>query len=279
MEQSINLILLNAGYAEHNADWNWKGTNSPFARMYYVKEGMAQVVIEHGTFTLTPGHLYLIPPFTTHDYICNGIFSLFYMHIYDERSICDRLSFPFEADAGDLEESLVKRLIDINPGRELKMYDPKTYDNALTFFECIAQNSRFPFYSIVETKGILLQLISKFLMKATFRQEIIDKRIIKVIRYIRDNIECELPISKLSALCCLTDDHFIRLFKKEMKCTPVQYINQKKIERAQAMLLIEGKQVKEISYALAFDNVSYFNRLFKYYTGLTPHEYRDKPIL
>jgi AraC-like DNA-binding protein len=173
----------------------------------------------------------------------------------------------------------VKRLLAINPGRELKMYDPKTYDNAPNFFESIAQNSRFPFYSIVETKGILLQLISKFLTGAAFKQEIIDSRIVKVIRHIRENIEHELPISELSALCCLTNDHFIRLFKKEMKCTPIRYINQKKIERAQTMLLIEGKQIKEISYALAFDNVSYFNRLFKYYTGLTPNEYRYKPML
>jgi YesN/AraC family two-component response regulator len=64
-----------------------------------------------------------------------------------------------------------------------------------------------------------------------------------------------------------------------MKCTPTQYINQKRIERAQTMLLIEGKQIKEISYALSFENVSYFNRLFKSHTGLTPNEYRDKLML
>jgi AraC-like DNA-binding protein/mannose-6-phosphate isomerase-like protein (cupin superfamily) len=279
MEQGLNLVLLNIGYKVHNADWNWKGTHSPFARLYYVVDGMAQVAIGRKIHTLTPKHLYLIPSFTTHDYICDGIFALFYIHIYDEHNIFERLSFPFEVDAGDLEDMLIKRVIAINPGRELKMSDPKTYDNAPTFFESIAQNSRFPFYSIVETKGILLQLFSKFLMNASFKQTTTDKRIMKVIHYIRKNIDQELPISKLSALCCLTDDHFIRLFKKEMKCTPVQYVNQKKIERAQMMLLVEGRQVKEISYSLAFENVSYFNRLFKIYTGLTPNEYRDAQML
>jgi AraC-like DNA-binding protein len=279
MEQNLNLVLLNVGYAEHNADWNWKGTHSPFARLYFVQTGKAQVVIGNQNYTLTPQHLYLIPSFTMHDYICNGIFTLFYIHIYDEQNIFDHLSFPFEVDAGDLEELLVKRLIFINPGRELKTYDPKTYDNALTFFENIAQNSRFPLYSITETKGILLQLFSRFMVQAKLKQEIADKRINKIIHYIRKNIENELLISKLADICCLTDDHFIRLFKKTMKCTPTQYINQKKIERAQAMLLIEGKQVKEISYSLAFENVSYFNRLFKIYTGMTPNEYRDKQIL
>jgi AraC-like DNA-binding protein len=279
MEHDINLILLNVGYAEHNADWNWKGTYSPFTRIYSVQTGMAQVVIGQHTFALSPKHLYMIPAFTSHDYICEGIFSLFYIHIYDKYDMFERFSFPFEVEADLMDIALVKRLVSINPGRELKMYDPKTYDNAPTLYESIAQNSRFPFYSIVETKGILLQLISRFLTKATFKQEMTDKRIIRVLQYIRENIEHELPISELSDICCLTDDHFIRLFKKEMKRTPIQYINQKKIERAQAMLLIEGKQIKEISYALAFDNVSYFNRLFKYYTGMTPNEYRDKPML
>jgi AraC-like DNA-binding protein len=279
MEQNLNLVLLNVGYAAHNADWNWKSTHSPFARLYLVQDGMAQVAVEHKIFTLTPGHLYLIPSFTMHDYICDGKFSLFYIHIYNDNNIFDRLSFPFEVEASNLEELLVKRLVVINPGRELKMYDPDTYDNAPAFFESIAQNSRFPFYSVIETKGILLQLFSKFLIQANFKQETTDKRIIKVIHYIRKNIEHELSISKLSSLCCLTDDHFIRLFKKEMKCTPVQYVNQKKIERAQMMLLVEGRQIKEVSYSLAFENVSYFNRLFKIYTGMTPNEYRDKQMM
>jgi AraC-like DNA-binding protein/mannose-6-phosphate isomerase-like protein (cupin superfamily) len=280
MEQSLNLILLNVGYAEHNADWNWKGTRSPFARIYSVQSGTAQVVLERQTFTLTPKHLYLIPSFTTHDYICDGLFSLFYIHIYDEYDIFERFSLPFEIAAGDMEETLVRRLVAVNPGRELKMSDPKTYDNAPAFFKSIAQNSRFPFHSIVETKGILLQIISRFLIRATVKHEITDQRVVKATQYIKKNIERKLPISELSDLCCLTNDHFIRLFKKEMKCTPIQYINQKKIERAQAMLLIEGrKQIKEISYILAFDNVSYFNRLFKSYAGMTPKEYRNKPML
>jgi AraC-like DNA-binding protein len=278
MEQNLNLVLLNIGYTVHYADWNWKGTHSPFARIYYVEDGMAQVVIGEQVYTLTPKHLYMIPSFTTHDYICDGIFTIFYIHIYDEHNVFDRLNFPFEVDAGDMEEMLVRRLYAINPGRALKASDPKAYDNAPTLFESIAQSARFPFYSILETKGILLQLFSKFLIDASFKQETTDKRISKVMHYIRKNIEQELPISELSAICNLTDDHFIRLFKKEMKCTPVQYVNQKKIERAQMMLTVEGRQVKEISYSLAFENVSYFNRLFKVYTGMTPNEYRDRQM-
>jgi hypothetical protein len=43
MAQSLNMVLLNIGYAKHNADWNWKDTHSLFARLYSVQTGIAQV--------------------------------------------------------------------------------------------------------------------------------------------------------------------------------------------------------------------------------------------
>lgn len=69
-------------------------------------------------------------------------------------------------------------------------------------------------------------------------------------------------------------DHFIRLFKKELGTTPLQYINQKKIEKSQLLLITEEIAVKEIAFQLAFEDYSYFNRLFKKITGVTPQEYR-----
>ena len=276
MNRNLNLILLNAGYAVHHADWNWKGVHSPFARIYLVNSGSAKVVMPDKTHLLMPGHLYLIPSFITHSYVCDGDFTLYYFHIYDEQNIFDRLSFPFEVPAGDLEKMLIKKLLEINQGRELKVYDPNTYDNPPTFFRSISDNELFPFYTIIETKGILLQLFSKFLMQASFKQQITDKRITKTISYIRDNIEQIISVQELAQACCLTEEYFIRIFKKEMKCTPVQYINRKKIERAQILLSLEKKSVQEIAYNLSFWNISYFHRLFKKHTGMTPHQYRKE---
>jgi len=101
-----------------------------------------------------------------------------------------------------------------------------------------------------------------------------DKRILKAVRYIRENLDKEITINKLSELCYLTNDHFIRLFKTEMHCTPVRYINQKKIEKAQLMLITSDKSIKDIAYGLAFDNLHYFYRLFKQITGMPPNQYK-----
>ncbi len=55
---TLNLMMLNAGHAEHYADWNWQGVCSPFTRLYYVTEGEAWLYFQHRRIHLLPGHIY-----------------------------------------------------------------------------------------------------------------------------------------------------------------------------------------------------------------------------
>lgn len=68
---------------------------------------------------------------------------------------------------------------------------------------------------------------------------------------------------------------FYPSFQKEVGTTPLQYINQKKIEKAQLILITEDIPVKNIAYLLAYEDHSYFNRLFKKITDVTPQQYRE----
>jgi len=273
-----NLILLNVGYAVHNADWNYKCVNSPFARIYLVKEGNAKLYLPEKIQELTPGYLYIIPPFTLHSYECDNYFALYYIHIYENhftgQRVLEDYIFPTEIPASQLTNLLVEQLFKINPGRELSKYDPVEYDNPNTLMKTISLHSRNPFYSIMETEGILIQLISQFLRESYHKFQTTEDRIKKALRYIRMNINGFIKIEELASLSCLSKGHFIRLFKKELNITPTQYINQKKIERAQLLLITTDLSIKDIAYGLSYDDVSYFNRLFKLYASVTPKEYR-----
>ena len=46
------------------------------------------------------------------------------------------------------------------------------------------------------------------------------------------------------------------------------------MEKAQLLLVTDNMPVKSVAYALAFEDYSYFNRLFKKITGITPKDYR-----
>ena len=283
MTQSIDqlhLLILNVGLAIHNADWNWRNVNSPFTRLYYVTEGAARILLPTGIQELKPDHLYLVPSFTTHSYLCDTHFVHYYLHIYEdhqsESSILEDFSFPTEIPAGDLELPLIKRLCGINPTLQLPQTDPTSYDNNPTLIKNIIKNKQRTFCDKVESRGIVYQLMARFLKDAQPKTEINDDRIQKVLSYIRQNIYKTIDIDSLAAISCLSKDHFIRLFKKEINNTPLQYINQKKIEKSQLILITDSMPVKNISYLLAYEDHSYFNRLFKKLTGVTPQQYRDR---
>lgn len=280
MYGAIDLILLNIGYSELNADWNWKGIYSPFARIYYVKKGEARTRIGGKSYILKPDRLYLTPPFTLHDDECDSYFSLYYIHFYEKtlnkESIFDTHNFPIEIKANSLDLLLTERLLYINPDRHLRHYDPKLYDNPPTFSQYIADNNRMPMHSSIETQGILYQLISKFLETAEIKTSNRDIRISKSLQYIHENINKDISVLTLSNIACLSEDHFIRLFRSEMGYTPLKYINLKKIEKAQLLLLTTDTPIRDVAFELSIDNISYFNRVFKQYTGKTPGEYRSE---
>lgn len=276
--EQMHPLVLNVGLAVHNADWNWENVNSPFTRLYYVTEGSAQIELPDGIYTLSPKHMYFIPAFTIHTNICKSHFVHYYLHIYEDHysdnDWLDHWKFPVEIEATDLDLALFKRLCEINPHMTLQKSDPTTYDNNPTLMQNLIKNRQRAFCDKVESRGIVFQLLSRFFKQGQSKIEMEDNRIAKTILYIRKHLNEAIELEKLAEISCLSKDHFIRLFKKELGTTPLQYINQKKIEKAQLLLITEELAVKEIAFQLAFDDYSYFNRLFKKTTGVTPQEYR-----
>lgn len=277
--EQMHPLVLNVGLAVHNADWNWKNVNSPFTRLYYVTEGSAQIELPDGIYTLSPKHMYFIPAFTIHTNICKSNFVHYYLHIYEDHysdnDWLDHWKFPVEIEATDLDLALFKRLCEINPHMTLQKSDPTTYDNNPTLMQNLIKNRQRAFCDKVESRGIVFQLLSRFFKQGQSKIEMEDNRIAKTVLYIRKHLNEAIELEKLAEISCLSKDHFIRLFKKELGTTPLQYINQKKIEKAQLLLITEELAVKEIAFQLAFDDYSYFNRLFKKTTGVTPQEYRQ----
>lgn len=276
--EQMHPLVLNVGLAVHNADWNWKNVNSPFTRLYYVTEGSAQIELPDGIYTLSPKHMYFIPAFTIHTNICKSNFVHYYLHIYEDHysdnDWLDHWKFPVEIEATDLDLALFKRLCEINPHMTLQKSDPTTYDNNPTLMQNLIKNRQRAFCDKVESRGIVFQLLSRFFKQGQSKIEMEDNRIAKTVLYIRKHLNEAIELEKLAEISCLSKDHFIRLFKKELGTTPLQYINQKKIEKAQLLLITEELAVKEIAFQLAFDDYSYFNRLFKKTAGVTPQEYR-----
>ena len=238
----------------------------------------AQVLISGKTQILKANHMYFIPAFTKHSYICNSYFSHYYLHIYEEHqsdsNLLDNWDFPIEIPAVEIDLALFQRLCTINPHMTLQKSDPTSYDNNYTLMQNLLKNKQRTLSDKIESRGIVYQLLARFLKRAQVKMELKDNRIEEAIHYIRKHINETIDLRVLAENSCLSKDHFIRLFKKETGDTPLKYINRKKIEKAQLILITDDMSIKNVALNLAFEDYSYFNRLFKKITGITPQEYR-----
>lgn len=282
VEGLSQFILLNIGYAEHNADWNYKKVVSPFTRIYMVDKGRAKVHLPNKTIILVPGYLYIIPAYCMHNYECTEYFSLFYIHLYEEDithpCIGENYDFQNQIPLTELDSSLIKHLLLINPNKYLRTYNPQKYDNYSFFIDNIniAKNDSLPVQ--IETGGILQILMSHFLKYAILKSNFIDGRIAKTLLYIRTNLDKPIEVIELAKMNCVSPEHFTRLFTSEVGESPIKYIQLKKIQRAQLLLTIKKMPVKDAAYAVGFNDVSYFNRVFKKIIGCTPKEYKEQQM-
>ena len=276
----LHLLTLHVGFDQHDGDWNWKHVRSPFARLYYVTEGEAQVGIGSNYYTLTPNHLYFIPAFTEHSYVCKASFSHYYIHIYEDQQrgmrVLDDYSFPVEVDASPTDLELIKRLCDINPLLRLPASNPQAYDNHPALVSNIRLNQQRPFHDKMESRGILYILMSRFFKQAVLKEEVKDNRIHQTMVYIRKHLDNHLGIDMLADKACMSKDHYIRVFKKETGETPNVYITKRRLERAELALATSELSVKGIAQTLGYEDHSYFNRVFKQNAGVTPQQYREK---
>ena len=67
--------------------------------------------------------------------------------------------------------------------------------------------------------------------------------------------------------------HFGDLVKRESGVTAQDYIQNKLLGRAKALLLHEGSNVSQTAYSLGFQYPQHFIRFFKRKTGITPREF------
>jgi AraC-like DNA-binding protein len=206
-----------------------------------------------------------------------------YVHFLNEAgsglSIYNLCNFHYQVPATELEKQLFERLLHINPGRSLIRNDPKTYDSYPTLESFEAKNNSLPAAHYLETNAIIQFLLSRFVeaKRAVFNEtDYKGNKITETLHYISANLQNALTVKQLAARCFINSDYFSRLFKEQTGIRPVQYIQNKRIERAQVLLTTTNYTLQEVADMTGLGNVSYFSRLFTKLTKKTPAVYRKE---
>ncbi len=95
----------------------------------------------------------------------------------------------------------------------------------------------------------------------------------KIIFYLKSNIYHHITLENIANELNYSVSWIKTNFKNEIGIGIIEYFNKIKIDKAKELLKMDIK-IGKVANILNFSDHTYFNRLFKKYTGFTPSEYR-----
>ena len=103
-------------------------------------------------------------------------------------------------------------------------------------------------------------------------------RISPALNYILSNYNSEIIISDLAKMCGMSIETLRRQFKKAVKKSPEQYIQNMRIQIAASLLENTLDPIGGIAFKTGFKTVSCFNRQFKKIMSIPPRQWRKKHV-
>ncbi|PHS27552.1 MAG: AraC family transcriptional regulator [Methylophaga sp.] len=94
------------------------------------------------------------------------------------------------------------------------------------------------------------------------------------ISYLTEYSASPLDIDVLCRLACMSRSKLYTEFKKQLGCSPSEYLQQQRLKNA-AKLLQAGNKVSEVCYHTGFNDLSHFSRRFSRFFGQSPTQYRS----
>ena len=111
-------------------------------------------------------------------------------------------------------------------------------------------------------------------VKQSKQKEYIDK-FVSITDYIKQHCNEELSLEDIAEMSGFSKYHFSRLFKEFTGTSYYKYLNQKRIEFAEQLLLDPEINITEAAVRSGFNSISAFIRMFKQIKGCTPTEFRN----
>ena len=92
-------------------------------------------------------------------------------------------------------------------------------------------------------------------------------------QYMEQYFNRDLTSEHIAAVVGISPSYLRSLFQKSEGISPIRYLNRIRVERAKEMLSSGMFALSEVSTACGFQNVYYFNRVFKSHVGTPPGKY------
>ena len=258
------LYFTDIGYYPHAAHHYRERTRG--VKQYiliYCVEGQGWIHMNTKKYRVTPNHYFIIPKDTPHRYgtIDEDSWSIYWVHFAGRQA-----SLLFKKYA----PSLVPEVVPI-PFEERRI---NLFKDSLALLE-----GGYSMRNVEYANICLWQLLSSFTYHQYYEQtsplnsfsDLVDQS----VRYMKEHIDQPLKVEELASHFNYSASHYFAIFKKGTGYSPLHYFNQLKIQQACQYLSFTSLSVKEICFALGFQDPLYFSRIFKKMMGMSPTQYRS----
>lgn len=96
----------------------------------------------------------------------------------------------------------------------------------------------------------------------------------KAVQYIAKHYAQPLTLEEVAKAVHLNPSYFSTLFKQSLGLSFREYLNMVRVEESKRLLTGTDYSIIDIAIATGFENQSYFSKVFKKYTGMTPRQFR-----
>jgi transcriptional regulator GlxA family with amidase domain len=94
--------------------------------------------------------------------------------------------------------------------------------------------------------------------------------------WIAQNYACANPVAAMAEQSGLRQRTFARRFRSATGHRPIDYVHALRVEEAKQIIETESTGIDDVGYRVGYEDPTFFRRLFKRSTGLTPAAYRRK---
>ncbi|WP_083896977.1 AraC family transcriptional regulator [Azospirillum sp. B506] len=95
----------------------------------------------------------------------------------------------------------------------------------------------------------------------------------RVKEMIAANLDGEIRLADLAAECRLSVGHFVRAFRRTANTTPYQWLLQRRIDHAKALMRDGSQTLADVALACGFADQSHFTRTFSRLVGISPRSW------
>jgi YesN/AraC family two-component response regulator len=98
--------------------------------------------------------------------------------------------------------------------------------------------------------------------------------VVKILNYIDDNLYKRITMDEISSIFYFNKDYLMRIFKKELDITIMDYINKRRIYNSLDLLKNSDDLIIKIALNSGYSSLEYYSETFTKILGVSPLTYR-----